>query len=45
MSKASHTFFMGMTLRELYRWISSMNEVTEEEIEEMKKREKKSGKG
>ena len=38
MSRASHTpipFFLKMTIRELYRWIDSINEV---EMEERKER-------
>ena len=37
MSRASHTpipFFMKMTIRELFRWIESMNEVITEEAKE-----------
>lgn len=39
MARASHTpitFFMGMTLRELYRWIETVNEVEEEDEERRK---------
>jgi hypothetical protein len=39
MSRASHTpipFFMKMTIRELFRWIDSMNEVEAEEEKERK---------
>ena len=39
MSRASHTpipFFMKMTIRELFRWIDSVNEVEAEEEKERK---------
>lgn len=39
MSRATHTpipFFLKMKIRELYRWIDSVNEVEAEEQEERK---------
>lgn len=42
MSRASHTpitFFLKMTIRELYRWIDSINEAEEEEEEARKNAE------
>lgn len=39
MSRASHTpipFFMEMTIRKLYRWIETVNEVEEEDEERRK---------
>ena len=46
MSRASHTpipFFMKMTIRELFRWIDSMNEVEAEEEKESGGQEEKTG--